>query len=90
MDKQKIIIIALSIALILTVQYFILEKWLVNVKQDMVSSYQNGYDAGAKDVLTTIFLQTKDCQTSIITLGNVTRQVFDVTCLQTDLEKTHP
>lgn len=90
MDKQKIIIIVLSVALILTAQYIVLEKWLVSVKQDMVTSYQDGYDAGAKDVLTTIYLQTKNCQTSTITLENSTLQVFDINCLQTDLEKINP
>ena len=90
MDRQKIIIIVLSIALILTAQYVILEKWFISVQQDKVASYQNGFNAGVRETLTTIFLQTKNCQTSTITLDNVTRQIFDIICLQNNLEKINP
>lgn len=90
MNKQKIIIIALSITLFLIVQYVIIENWLVGVREDMVASYQNGYNGGAKDALTAIYQQTMNCQTSTITVGNFTRQVFDITCLQDNPEKTNP
>jgi len=90
MNKQKIIIITLSIALFLIVQYVIIENWLVGVREDMIASYQNGYNAGAKDALTAIYQQTMECQTSTITLGNFTRQVFDTTCLQDNPGGKHP
>ena len=87
-DKQKIAIIALSVALFLISQYIILEKWIESNQQKMNEVYQRGYDTGSQDAVIAIYEQTQNCQTTTVTLGNLTKNIFDLSCIQTNLEKS--
>jgi hypothetical protein len=89
-SKQKIVIIALSIALFAIAQYFAIEKVSEANQKKMSDVYQNGYDQGLKDAVTTLYEQTKDCQTTTIFVGNLSRQIFDIACLKNNLEKSSP
>lgn len=89
-SKQKIAIIALAVALFVIVQYFVIEKLLEENQKKMSEIYQNGYDQGLKDAVTTLYEQTTDCQTTTIFLGNLSRQIFDMACLETSPEKLSP
>lgn len=82
MDKQKIVIIVLAVALFLFAQYYVIEKWLVTKEQELALTYQNGYERGLSDAAKEIFASTKDCKPAIITLNDTTKQFFDASCLK--------
>jgi hypothetical protein len=81
MNKQKITIVILSVALFALAQYIIYEKIIESRQQELTLSYQNGYVKGLADTITTIFRQTENCHVSTITSGNLTKSLFDLSCL---------
>ena len=90
MNRQKITIIALSLTLFVLVQYLVTEKLLEDNRNKMLEIYQNGYDQGLKDAVTTIFQQTTDCKTSTISIGNLSKQILDMICLENGSAKLSP
>lgn len=84
MNKQKITIIALSIALFVSAQYIIYEKITESRQQELANAYQNGYNKGLTDAAVTVYKQTENCQTTTITIGNLTKTVFDLSCLKVE------
>lgn len=82
MNKQKITIIVLSIALFGLAQYVIYEKITESRQQELTDAYQNGYNKGLTDTAVAVYKQTENCQTTTITIGNLTKTVFDVSCLK--------
>ena len=89
MNRQKIVIIGLAVALFLFAQYYVIEKWSGATQQEITATYQNGYNTGAIDTAKAIYQATQDCQGATITVGNITKQVFDASCLKS-LEKSPP
>ena len=81
MNIQKVIIIGLSIALVITLQYVVLDKWISSINQDMLQNSQNIYNQGLTDAFTTIYQQTENCQSVPIVIGNMSKSIFDVSCL---------
>ena len=88
MDKQKIMIIGMIIALFLMGQYIILEEFQNEKKQEIIDAQQISYKQGVKEVLVTLYEQTENCHISTIVTGNLTKQVTDVRCLKS--EKSNP
>jgi hypothetical protein len=87
MNKQKIALIVLAVALFVVLQYIIIDK-LEQIKQEqMLSIYQSGYSDGLKTAITSLFEQTQNCQTTTIAIGNLTKQVIGLDCLKTN---SHP
>ena len=84
MNKQKITIISLSIALFVLTQYVIYEKITESRQQELVNAYQNGYNKGLTDAAVTVYKQTESCQTTTITIGNLTKTIFDAACLKVE------
>jgi len=82
MNKNKITIIVLSVALFALVQYVIYEKIIESRQQELSNAYKNGYDKGLTDAAVTIYKQTENCQTTTIAIGNLTKNVFDLSCIQ--------
>ena len=83
MDKQKMIIIVLSVALFALGQYVLYEKIIESRQQEISNSYQHGYDKGITDAVTAVFKQTENCQTTSLTVGNMTKTILDFSCLKT-------
>ena len=90
MDKQKIIIIALTAALILTVQYFVLDRWISSAQQEISQNYQRGYTQGLNDAVVSLYDQTQNCHPATIVIGNLTKKVFDLACIENSSEKSSP
>ena len=90
MNKQKIVIIALSIALFSLAQYVIYENIIESRQQELDNTFQSGYDKGLTDAVVELYKQTENCQTTTITLGNLTKNVFDLSCLNIQSEGTSP
>lgn len=84
-DKQKLIIIGLAATLFIVImQFVIIDNVIVPViQQDIFDAYQNGYNKGAEESIVELFQQTSNCQQpTSIWIGNNTKQIIDVTCLQ--------
>ena len=90
MDKQKIVIIGMAIAIFVLAQYLILEKWQNVKNQEISENFQNGYNQGVKDTLISLYKQTEDCHTSTAVTGNLTKQYVDFNCLKSYLEELKP
>ena len=88
MNKQKIIIIVLSVALFVIVQYVIYEKTTESRQQELANAYQGGYNKGLSDAVTAVYNQTENCKTTTLTIGNLTRTVLDLSCLKTSQNNT--
>lgn len=84
MNKQKITIIVLSVALFALVQYVLYEKITESRQQELSNAYQNGYNKGLTDAAVTVYKQTENCQSTNITIGNLTKTVFDLSCLKVE------
>lgn len=82
MNKQKITIIILSVALFLLAQYVIYEKMIESRQQELSLAYEHGYNQGLSDAAVTIYKQTENCQTTAVTIGNLTKNIFDLSCLK--------
>lgn len=88
MNKQKITIIALSIALFALAQYVIYEKITESRQQELSNAYQNGYKNGLTDAAVAVYKQTENCQPTNITIGNLTKTIFDLSCLNVEQKNT--
>jgi len=82
MDKQKITIAILAIALIVAIQYVILDNWMDLKSDEIDEAYQSGYEQGSVDIALSLIQQTNDCQTASIIFDNITRSVFDIDCIE--------
>jgi len=82
MDKQKITITILAIALIVAIQYVILDNWADERSNEINEAYQSGYEQGSVDIAVSLIQQTNNCQTASIIFRNSTRQVFDIDCIE--------
>lgn len=82
MNKQKITIIVLSVALFTLAQYVIYEKIIESRQQELVKVFESGYNKGLADAAVAIYKQTENCQTTTVTIGNFTKNVFDLSCLK--------
>ena len=86
-SKQNIIIIILAITLAAIFAWFVIIDNLIipTIQQEITASYQNGYNTGVKNSITEIFQQTSNCNPTYIWVGNDTRQLIDVACLQSSI-----
>ena len=81
MNKKNLIIVILASSLILTVNFFVLDKWLDLRENELSKFYQQGYDRGLEDAVTTIFEQTENCQLASIWIGNSSKDLIDFLCI---------
>ncbi|MDE1725725.1 MAG: hypothetical protein KGH89_00480 [Thaumarchaeota archaeon] len=88
MNKQKITIVALSVALFVSAQYIIYEKITESRQQELANAYQGGYKNGLTDAAVAVYKQTENCQTTTVTIGNLTKTIFDVSCLKAEKNMT--
>ena len=84
-NRHSIIIISLAATLsVVFVWFVVIDNYLVpSQQQQMLDAYQNGYTQGTEDTLVELFYQISDCQKpTSIWIGNNTKQIIDVVCLQ--------
>ncbi len=83
-SKQKLVIIILAVALVtIFVWFMIIDNHIIpTIQQEIINSYQNGYNSGVENSIIELFQQTLNCQPTYIWVGNDTKQLIDVTCLQ--------
>ena len=81
MIKQKYVIIILAIALFSALQYVVFDKLNELKQQDMLNVFQQGYEQGVADSLNLLHEQTQNCQVAEITIGNITKNILDFSCV---------
>jgi len=79
--KQNITIIGLAVGLGLVLLFFGIDKLAQATQEQIDESFQQGYEQGAVDFVSTLFRQTDDCRITPIFLNNLTRSVVDVACI---------
>jgi flagellar basal body-associated protein FliL len=80
--RTKILIWILAIALVVALVYIGLIFWQSRQIQQMQQTLQTGYKQGITDTVGALYQQTENCQVTTINLGNLTKKVVDVACLQ--------
>jgi len=90
LNKQKITIIGLSVALGLAGIFIVLDEFIETSQQLIIESYQNGYQQGMIDSISSLFEQTQNCQITPIYLGNSTLNVVDYECIKPQSENSFP
>ncbi|MBL7051276.1 hypothetical protein ISS04_03915 [Candidatus Woesearchaeota archaeon] len=80
--KFKTTILILAIFLVLSIGYIAIDKYQSSREQQLMATYQGGYNKGVQDAVVSLYQQTDNCQPATINIGNLTKQVFDVACLQ--------
>ncbi len=80
--KFRRTIIILAILLVLSVGYIAIDKYTTSREQQLLATYQGGYNKGVQDAIVSLYQQTDNCQPATINIGNLTKQFFDVACLQ--------
>ena len=84
MISQKILIIVLALMLAVILVWFVLiDNYVIpTIQQEITLSYHTGYDSGMQDLIIRLFQQTSNCQSLSLWVGNDTKQIIDVACLQ--------
>lgn len=86
--KQNITIIGLAVGLGLVTIFFGIDKLAQATQEQIDAAFQEGYEKGAVDFVSTLFQQTEDCGITPVFFNNLTRSVVDIACLQ--LNQTQP
>jgi hypothetical protein len=82
MEKQKIAIIGLGVAIILIVQYFLISDLVNQKNEESMTIFQNGYDAGVESTIKLLFAKTDNCQPADIFMNETTRILVDYDCVK--------
>ena len=90
MNKNKIIIFALSVGLFLLAQFVLYEKVSESISQDLTNSYENGYLQGITDAARLVYDQTENCQPTSVTVDNMTKNLFDLSCVNSQANNNQP
>jgi len=64
-----------------------MDKFAQVTQEQANESFQQGYEQGAVDFVSTLFLQTEDCRITPIFFNNFTKSVVDVACIQPPQEQ---
>lgn len=79
----KIATIILAVILIIVLGFVAFDKY--NIFQN--TKIQGAYNQGAADVIAQVFQRTDSCGVVPLTLGNATRSVADVSCIQQAIQQ---
>jgi hypothetical protein len=90
MKKQNLVIIVLSVILFGLIQYVIFDMIGETVSNEMVNSYQSGYNQGILDSVNAIYQQTENCNPTFVTIGNLSKEVIDFSCVEIQIENISP
>jgi len=85
-SKKKIILVSSLGILFIVLQFYFLDYWDQKRLEEYADAFQNGYNLGVDNSVTTIFNNTEDCMVTNIFVGNDSRQIIDFSCIY-DLTK---
>jgi len=79
-DMRLIVAVAIT-AVIAFLAAYILAWSITDCSHEAEAARQDGYLSGIDYAITSVYSQTEGCQSSVITVGNKSRQLVDVACL---------
>jgi len=82
MQTQKIALIVVTIALIVSIFYIAAGQYNKIVAQEQLTAYQQGFQIGYEQAVLTLMQQVSTCQQVPVTYDNQTINVIAVGCLQ--------
>ncbi|MBU5574966.1 MAG: hypothetical protein QXF15_00500 [Candidatus Aenigmatarchaeota archaeon] len=80
--KLKIITIILSVFLLISISYIILDKYFQVQQREQFIAYQQGYNEGYAQAIIQIVQQASTCQQVPLIVGNSTMNIIAVNCLK--------
>jgi len=81
-NKQKTIVVVLTILLTLTIGYIVFDKYQQNQTQKQISLYQQGMQNGYEQAITQLVKQALTCQQVPVKVQNKTINMIAVDCLK--------
>jgi hypothetical protein len=72
----------LLVLFILLLSYVVYNEYNWYQYQNMIGAAQAGYGQGVVDTVAKLYTETETCQPVPVILGNYTKYVIDVSCLQ--------
>jgi uncharacterized membrane protein (DUF485 family) len=82
MQKQKLALIVVSIALAMSIVYIAVDAYQAMMLQEQFNAYQQGVQVGYEQAVLALVQQVSTCQQVPVTYGNQTINVIAVACLQ--------
>jgi hypothetical protein len=82
MSRQKVALIAVTIALVLCASYIAVTEYQKIRDQEQLSAYQLGAQYGYQQAVIQLMQQVSTCQQVPVMYGNQTINVIAVACLQ--------
>lgn len=64
-----------------------MNKWNAVNEQKIMDSYKEGYTAGIYDSVLSLYEQTNNCQLATLFVGNFSKQIVDLACINLNLEE---
>ena len=85
MSKSVIALIIVTILLIISLAYIVInaieQQRVIQLQAAFQQGFNQGQQSGFSAALTQLLLQTNNCQPAIINIQNSTRQLIDTDCL---------
>jgi len=72
----------LAIGLFGSIGYIAFDNWKELDQKQNTEIYNDGYKQGLIDATTAVFSQTQNCHPAVLTMGNLTKTIFDYSCLE--------
>jgi len=81
-DKRNIVIIILTVLLIISLSYIGYTEYIKFIQENLRKATAEGYRQGVFDTIVKLYKETDTCRPTRIMLGNKTKYVIDIECLQ--------
>ena len=81
MKKERIIMIALIVLLVIALGYIIVDKYQEKKQQEQIGIYQQGVQAGYEQAVVQLMQQAATCKPVPVTHKNQTINVYAIECL---------
>lgn len=81
MNRQRLLVYILVILLAAAIGYIAFDAVQESLNEQAQTIFQNGYSQGVTDAVVSLYQQTENCQPTVITVGNFTKELVDTACL---------
>ena len=82
MNKQKIMILSLAVALIFILNYLVLDNFFEQNEKQLRNAYLSGRDEGINETISVLFKEAENCNVIPIFIENSSKNLIDVSCLE--------
>jgi len=81
-DKRNMVIIILTVLLIISLSHICYTEYRKFIQENVRKAKAEGYRQGVFDTIVKLYKETDTCRPTRIILGNKTKYVIDIECLQ--------